>query len=83
MSYMFWFCTSLYKLNLKKFDINNVKDVSYMFYKCKLLSDLNNNNFKVRKIAKKKSMISGCDDELINKIKDYVFKIIINLINIY
>ena len=43
---MFYNCNSLTSVQLRYFDVNNVRDMSYMFYNCKQLKNFNGyNNF--------------------------------------
>ena len=43
---MFYNCNSLTSVQLRYFDVNNVRDMSYMFYNCKQLQNFNGyNNF--------------------------------------
>ena len=48
MSYMFYQCTLLTKINLSKFNTKNVKEMNSMFLGCASLTELNLSNFELK-----------------------------------
>jgi len=57
---MFSSCTVLQKLNLSKFNTNNVTNMRYMFYNCTSLKDLNLSNWDTSAVTNMRYMFSGC-----------------------
>ena len=64
MSYMFYYCCALKKLNLNNFNTNNVTNMSHMFYGCSSLKELNINNLNTNNVTNMSFMFSRCSDEL-------------------
>ena len=60
MSYMFYGCSSLKKLNLSNFNTNNVTDMSGIFFECKSLKEINLSNFNTKNVTDMHSMFSYC-----------------------
>ena len=78
MSFMFFECKSLKKLDLSCFKTNNVDNMESMFYKCLSLINLNLSNFQVKNSTNLSDIFNGinkeckisCNDKRINKKKD-------------
>jgi len=62
MSYMFYGCKDLIKLDISKFKTDNVTNMSYMFYFCKSLSYLDLHNFNTTKVTNMKNMFDQCSN---------------------
>ena len=60
MNSMFYGCSTLTSLDLKKFNTENVTDMSYMFFKCSALTSLDLKNFKTARVKHMYYMFSGC-----------------------
>ena len=60
MNSMFYGCSALTSLDLKKFNTENVTDMSYMFFKCSALTSLDLKNFKTARVKHMYYMFSGC-----------------------
>ena len=60
MSRMFYECSSLKDLDIKKFNTTNVKDMGDMFSGCSNLKELDLKNFNTKKVTNMGSMFSGC-----------------------
>jgi surface protein len=69
MSYMFYNCDKIKKLNLSKFSTSNVINMSNMFENCKNLNDLDISNFGIKNNIRVRYMFSNCQNILKNKIK--------------
>ena len=65
---MFYKCQSLKELNLDKFNINNVTNMSFMFFGCTSLNNINLITFDTYNMICKKGMFDGCSNELKRKI---------------
>ena len=66
MAGMFFGCSSLKELNLKKFNTINVTKMEAMFYDCSSLKKLNF-NFNPNNKIDQYGMFDGCSNELIVK----------------
>jgi surface protein len=62
MSYMFYNCISLNKLELSNFDTNFVTDMRYMFSSCKSISYLNLTSFNTLNCKSFLNMFSETND---------------------
>ena len=62
MNSMFYGCSALTSLDLKKFNTENVTDMSYMFFKCSALTSLDLKNFKTENVTDMYNMFDGCSD---------------------
>ena len=62
MNGMFYFCSSLKKINVSNFNTSNVTNMNYMFNCCTSLNELNVSNFKLNKIKKMGSMFYNCSN---------------------
>ena len=60
MNSMFYGCSTLTSLDLKKFNTENVTDMSYMFFKCSALTSLDLKNFKTARVKHMYYMFYGC-----------------------
>ena len=60
MNSMFYGCSALTSLDLKKFNTENVTDMSYMFFKCSALTSLDLKNFKTARVKHMYYMFYGC-----------------------
>ena len=58
--YMFNDCKNLTALDLSRFDVSKVMDMSYMFYNCGSLTSLDLSNFDTSKVTDMSSMFYGC-----------------------
>ena len=61
MDYMFYGCTSLTKLNLRKFNTSNVINMAYMFNNCNKLTSLDLNNFDTSNVTDMRNMFASCN----------------------
>ena len=80
MNDMFYNCRNLKEINLSKFKVDKVQNVSWMFCKCLSLGYLNIANFNSKKIKDLNFMVEGinhhcniiCKDRiLLTKILNY------------
>ena len=53
-------CECIESITFRKFDRNNITDMSYMFDGCKSLKELNLDSFKIYKVTKTKGIFDGC-----------------------
>ena len=60
MSYMFYCCEALTRLDVSKFDTKNVTDMRNMFAVCKALTQLDVSKFKTQNVTDMSSMFDGC-----------------------
>ena len=60
MTYMFFGCCSLTKLNLSNFKNFYLTDVYFMFAKCKSLIELDLSNIDANKCININNMLEGC-----------------------
>lgn len=60
MSYMFYGCKALKRLDLSSFNTSNVTDMTSMFYGCEALTSLNVNNFNTSNVTDMTSMFDDC-----------------------
>ena len=60
MSYMFYFCTNLKKINLSNLNTKNVKNMSNMFSNCAKLSLIEASSFNIQKANNMKEMFLNC-----------------------
>ena len=60
MSWMFFFCNSLTKLDVSNFDTQKVADMSFMFPGCSNLTTLDFSNFNTKKVTDMGSMFLSC-----------------------
>ena len=58
-------CKCIESINFKKFNRNNITDMSYMFFDCLSLKQLNLNNFNTNKVTNMSEMFSGCSLNLL------------------
>ena len=58
--YMFNDCKNLTALDLSRFDVSKVMDMSYMFYNCGSLTSLDLSNFVTSKVVSMQGMFYGC-----------------------
>ena len=70
MSYMFYKCSHLEKLNLSNFNTSNVINMSNMFNKCFDLNKLDISKFDIKNNINIKYMFTNCQLELQKKIKN-------------
>ena len=70
MSYMFYHCSHLDTLNLSNFNTSKVANMSNMFNKCFDLIKLDISNFIIKDNTRIKYMLSNCNINLQNKIKN-------------
>ena len=70
MSYMFYHCSHLDALNLSNFNTSKVANMSNMFNKCFDLIKLDISNFIIKDNTRIKYMLSNCNINLQNKIKN-------------
>ena len=61
MSWMFFFCNSLTKLDVSNFDTQKVADMSFMFPGCSNLTTLDFSNFNTKKVTDMSFMFQGCE----------------------
>ena len=52
--------TSLKELNMKKFNTDNVTNMSHIFFECSALKELIIDNFNTKKLTNINGMFSGC-----------------------
>ena len=57
---LFYKCECIESINFKKFNRNNITDMSYMFCGCSSLKELNLNNFNTNNVTNMSGMFSGC-----------------------
>jgi len=69
---MFSSCTVLQKLNLSKFNTNNVTNMRYMFYNCTSLKDLNLSKFNTSKVTNMSYMFAKCSSLTNIKLSKFV-----------
>ena len=69
MSYMFYKCSSLIKLNLSNFNTNNLTNMNCMFDSCASLKELNISNFNTNNVTNMRRMFIGCSIQFQNKIR--------------
>ena len=60
MSYMFYYCPSITKLNVANFDTSKVTDMREMFESCSSLTSLDVSHFDTSKVTRMRYMFSGC-----------------------
>ena len=60
MSYMFYYCPSITKLNVANFDTSKVTDMREMFESCNSLTSLDVSHFDTSKVTRMRYMFSGC-----------------------
>ena len=60
MSYMFYCCEALTRLDVSKFDTKNVTKMVWMFGKCAVLTRLDINKFDTKNVTDMSCMFSGC-----------------------
>ena len=60
MSYMFYYCPSITKLNVSNFDTSKVTDMREMFESCNSLTSLDVSHFDTSKVTRMRYMFSGC-----------------------
>ena len=60
MSFMFYNCSFLKKLDLLSYDTSQVTDMSEMFQNCSLLTELNLSSFNTNKIVTMSNMFNYC-----------------------
>ena len=65
---MFFYCSTLKKLNLKNLNTYNVIYIGDMFSGCKLLKEVNIDEFIITNPTYETDMFQGCPKELVNKI---------------
>ena len=58
--FMFMNCSSLTKINLSKFDSQNVTNMRGMFGGCSSLTNINLSNFNTQNVTNMMSMFNGC-----------------------
>ena len=75
MSYMFYKCRSLRKLNLETIKTKKVEDMSYMFNKCFGLRESNLNNFRLGKKYYLKYIFFDCSENMEIIIKNNIYNI--------
>lgn len=73
MSYMFYHCVDLQKLNLKSFDTSNVTTMEGMFQSCTALTNMNISSFDTSNVKNFNHMFSDCT--LLQKLDLSNFKI--------
>ena len=59
-SFMFGDCNSIYELNFKSFNINQVTDMSCMFFNCSLLKELQFKSLITNQVTNMSCMFLGC-----------------------
>ena len=62
MSYMFYGCSNLTKIDLTSFDTENVINMSYMLYDCSNLTKINLSTLKTENVINMSSMFYGCSN---------------------
>ena len=60
MSYMFYYCPSITKLNVTNFDTSKVTDMREMFNGCNSLTSLDVSHFDTSKVTRMRYMFAGC-----------------------
>ena len=68
MSNMFYGCRSLKELNLSKWDVSNVTNMSYMFYGCISLRKLNLSGWEISWRTLTNNMFFKCNKNILNVI---------------
>jgi len=61
MGFMFRGCSSLKKLDLSKFETNEVTNMRFMFYNCSFLTKLDLPNFDTNNVTTMVGMFYGCE----------------------
>ena len=59
-SELFSYCECIESINFKKFNRNNITDMSYMFFGCSSLKELNLTNFNTNNVTDMSYMFSFC-----------------------
>ena len=57
---LFLNCKCIKSINFKKFNRNNIDNMSYMFYECSFLEELNLSNFKTNNVSDMSYIFFGC-----------------------
>ena len=60
MKYMFYYCSSLTKLDVRHFNTANVTDMTQLFRGCSKLTSLDLSNFNTSKVTDMSGMFSDC-----------------------
>ena len=60
INHMFYDCKRLIKLDLSRFNTENVNNMSYLFYFCKCLTNLDLSNFNTQYVTNMSNMFSDC-----------------------
>ena len=58
--YLFLYCKCIQSMHFKKFNRNNITNMSYMFYGCRSLKKLNLSNFNTSKVTDMSYMFESC-----------------------
>ena len=62
MSYMFYGCSNLTKINLSSFDTESVNNMSYLFYDCSNLITIEPSLLKLKNVINMSSMFYNCSN---------------------
>ena len=60
MSYMFYACNGLIKLDLSGWDVSNVTNMSYMFRRCSNIRSIDVSGWDITNVTSYSNMFSGC-----------------------
>ena len=65
MSYMFYECNSLPRIDLSNFNTQNITNMSYMFYNCNSLKTIDLSNFNAQNVTNMSSVFNKESHSLI------------------